>query len=137
MFDEFRRRRLHAPAAVPARCHRAARVDALVPEPNAILINEGDSTDSLYIVLSGRVRAYASSHEGREVVLSEYGPGEYFGELSLDGGKRSASVKALEACSCCVVQGSETAPVPGRASRLRAAPDAQADRAWCGASPTR
>jgi len=73
----------------------------------AILINEGDSTDSLYIVLSGRVKAYASSEDGREVVLTEYGPGEYFGELSLDGARRSASVKALEACSCRVVQGSE------------------------------
>jgi len=74
---------------------------------NAILINEGDSTDSLYIVLSGRVKAYASSEDGREVVLTEYGPGEYFGELSLDGARRSASVKALEPCTCRVVQGSE------------------------------
>ncbi len=73
----------------------------------SILINEGDSTDSLYIVLSGRVRAYASSSDGRELVLTEYGPGEYFGELSLDGDKRSASVRALEACSCRVVQGWE------------------------------
>ena len=74
---------------------------------HAILINEGDTTDSLYIVLSGRVKVYASSDEGREVVLAEYGPGEYFGELSLDGEKRSASIKAIEACSCRIVQGSE------------------------------
>jgi CRP/FNR family transcriptional regulator, cyclic AMP receptor protein len=73
----------------------------------AILINEGDSTDSLYIVLSGRVKAYASSDEGREVVLTEYGPGEYFGELSIDGARRSASIKAMEPCSCRVVQGTE------------------------------
>lgn len=74
---------------------------------NTILINEGDTTDSLYIVLSGRVKVYASSDDGREVVLTEYGPGEYFGELSMDGEKRSASIKALEACSCRIVQGSE------------------------------
>jgi len=74
---------------------------------NAILINEGDSTDSIYIVLSGRVKAYASSEDGREVVLTDYGPGEYFGELSLDGARRSASVKAIEPCTCRVVQGSE------------------------------
>ncbi|MEJ8849212.1 Crp/Fnr family transcriptional regulator [Variovorax rhizosphaerae] len=72
-----------------------------------ILINEGDTTDSLYIVLSGRVKVYASSDEGRDVVLTEYGPGEYFGELSLDGAKRSASIKAMEPCTCRVVQGSE------------------------------
>jgi len=72
-----------------------------------ILINEGDTTDSLYIMLSGRVKVYASSDEGRDVVLTEYGPGEYFGELSLDGAKRSASIKAMEPCTCRVVQGSE------------------------------
>lgn len=75
--------------------------------PHAILINEGDTTDSLYIVLSGRVKVYASSDDGREVVLTEYGPGEYFGELSIDGDRRSASIKALETCRCRVVQGSD------------------------------
>jgi CRP/FNR family cyclic AMP-dependent transcriptional regulator len=53
------------------------------------------------------VKVYASSEEGRDVVLTEYGPGEYFGELSLDGAKRSASIKAMEPCTCRVVQGSE------------------------------
>jgi len=91
-----------------------ALLDAISPHglirsfpPQAILINEGDSTDSLYIVLSGRVKVYASSEDGREVVLTEYGPGEYFGELAIDGEKRSASIKALEACTCRVVQGTE------------------------------
>ena len=74
-----------------------------------ILLNEGDSGGSLYIVLAGRLRAYASSPEGRDVVLSEHGPGEYVGELSLDGATRSASVKTLEATTCCVVQASQLA----------------------------
>lgn len=89
-------------------------LDAIAPHgqtrsfpAQAILINEGDATDSLYIVLSGRVKVYASSDDGRELVLTEYGPGSYFGELSLDGERRSASIKAIEACSCRVVQGSE------------------------------
>jgi CRP/FNR family cyclic AMP-dependent transcriptional regulator len=73
----------------------------------AILINEGDTTDSLYIVLSGRVKVYTSSDDGRDFVLTEYGPGEYFGELTIDGEKRSASIKAVEACTCRIVQGSE------------------------------
>ncbi|MBT2323986.1 Crp/Fnr family transcriptional regulator [Variovorax paradoxus] len=91
-----------------------ALLDAIAPHgltrsfaAQAILINEGDTTDSLYILLSGRVKVYASSDDGREVVLAEYGPGEYFGELSIDGERRSASIKALEPCSCRVVQGSE------------------------------
>lgn len=72
---------------------------------NSILINEGDTSDSLYIVLNGRLRVYASSESGREVVLAEHGPGEYLGELALDGDKRSVSVKTLEATTCCVVPG--------------------------------
>jgi len=89
-------------------------LDAIAPRghtrsfpAHAILINEGDTTDSLYIVLSGRVKTYASSDDGREVILAEYGPGEYFGELSIDGEKRSASIKAIEACCCRLVPGSE------------------------------
>ena len=89
-------------------------LDAIAPHgvvrsfpAQAILINEGDATDSLYVVLSGRVKVYASSEDGRELVLSEYGPGSYFGELSLDGERRSASIKAIEACTCRVVQGAQ------------------------------
>jgi CRP/FNR family cyclic AMP-dependent transcriptional regulator len=74
---------------------------------HAILINEGDRADTLYIVLSGRLRAYSSADNGREVVLGEHGPGEYLGELSLDGEPRSVSVKTLEPCACCLVQGAE------------------------------
>ena len=74
---------------------------------HAILVNEGDTASSLYIVLSGRLKVYASSDEGRQVVLADLGPGDYFGELSLDGGERSASVVALEPTSCVVVAGAE------------------------------
>jgi CRP/FNR family cyclic AMP-dependent transcriptional regulator len=71
---------------------------------NTILIQEGDRSSALYIVLSGKVQAYASSEQGREVVLAEYGPGQYFGELALDGGDRAASVKTVEPTTCCVIQ---------------------------------
>jgi CRP/FNR family cyclic AMP-dependent transcriptional regulator len=74
---------------------------------SAILINEGDQTDSLYILLSGRVKVYSSADSGREIILGELGPGEYLGELSLDGAKRSASVMTLEPTVCCVVQGAQ------------------------------
>jgi len=74
---------------------------------HAILINEGDTTDSLYILLAGRLKVYVSSDDGRDMVLAEIAPGEYLGELSLDHEKRSASVQAIEPCTCCVVQGAQ------------------------------
>ena len=85
----------------------ALRGNARSFRANAILISEGDVGDTLYIVLSGRIRTYASSAEGRDVVLGDYGPGEYLGELALDGGLRSASAKTTEATTCRVVQGAE------------------------------
>ena len=70
---------------------------------NAVLINEGDLGDSLYIVLSGRVKVYSSNAAGREVVIAFHGPGEYLGEMSLDGSPRSASVVTLEPTTCALV----------------------------------
>jgi CRP/FNR family cyclic AMP-dependent transcriptional regulator len=72
----------------------------------SILINEGDSSDSIYILLGGRVKVYSTNPEGKEVVIATHGAGEYIGELSLDGGVRSASVMTLEPTTCSVVSGS-------------------------------
>ena len=63
---------------------------------NVIVVNEGDDTDSLYVLLSGRVKVFCTGDDGREVVLDTMQAGDYFGELVLDGGPRSASVMTLE-----------------------------------------
>ena len=73
----------------------------------AVLVNEGDQSDALFIVLTGRVKVYGASADGREVVYNTHGPGEYFGEMSLDGQPRSASVMTLEPTSCVVVPGAQ------------------------------
>ena len=69
----------------------------------AVVVNEGDETDSLYVVLSGRVKAYVSEEDGREAVVNTIGAGDYFGELVLDGGPRSASIMTLEPCRFLVI----------------------------------
>ena len=68
-----------------------------------MLIHDGDVGDSLYIILSGRVKVYASNEEGKEVVIDFHGPGEYVGEMSLDGAPRSASVMTTEPTTCAIV----------------------------------
>src|SRR6187549_4152527 len=70
---------------------------------NTVLINEGDVGDSLYVVLSGRVKVYSSNEAGREFIIDFHGPGEYVGEMSLDGAPRSASVMTVEPTTCAVV----------------------------------
>ena len=63
---------------------------------NTIIVTEGDKTDSLYVILEGRVKVFVSDDNGNEVLLLTQEPGEYFGELVLDEGPRSASVMTLE-----------------------------------------
>lgn len=61
-----------------------------------IVVSEGDETDSLYVILSGRVKVFVGDEAGNEIVLGTQGSGEYFGEMALDGGPRSASVMTTE-----------------------------------------
>ncbi len=75
--------------------------------PQAVLVSEDDRSDALYVILSGRVKVYGSDEEGREVVYSTLAAGDYFGEMTLDGGPRSASVLTLVATRCAVVPGAE------------------------------
>jgi CRP/FNR family transcriptional regulator, cyclic AMP receptor protein len=76
----------------------------------AIIVTEGDDSDSLYVMISGKARVFVADDKGREVQLNQLGVGEYFGEVTLDGGPRSASVMALEDCRCAVVKRAELTP---------------------------
>jgi CRP/FNR family cyclic AMP-dependent transcriptional regulator len=71
---------------------------------NTLIMCEGDRSDSLYIVLSGKVKVFLSDEEGKEVTLNIQGPGEYFGELAmLDEAPRSASVVTVDETRLAVV----------------------------------
>lgn len=74
---------------------------------HAVLVTEDDRSDALFVIVAGRVKVYGSRADGREVVYATHGAGEYFGEMSLDGGPRSASVVTLEPTTCAVVPGAE------------------------------
>jgi CRP/FNR family cyclic AMP-dependent transcriptional regulator len=63
---------------------------------NVVVVNEGDDSDSLYLILAGKVKIYLSDDSGKQMYLDIKGPGEYFGEMALDAGKRSASVMSIE-----------------------------------------
>lgn len=84
----------------------------------SIVVSEGDETDSVYVVLSGKMRVFVSDENGREVQLNQIGPGEYFGEITLDGGPRSASVMAVEDCRCAVVKRAELTPLMERSPQF-------------------
>jgi CRP/FNR family cyclic AMP-dependent transcriptional regulator len=71
---------------------------------NTIVVSEGDETDAVFFILSGRIKIYLSDAAGKEVVINIQGPGDYFGEMSLEPGGRSASVMTLEASRIAVVK---------------------------------
>jgi CRP/FNR family transcriptional regulator, cyclic AMP receptor protein len=61
-----------------------------------IVVLEKESGAALFVIISGKVKVVRTDEEGREVILSMFGPGEFFGEMSLlDGLARSASVVAV------------------------------------------
>ena len=70
---------------------------------NSVFITEGDSSDSLFVVLKGKVKVFVSDNEGHEMILDTHGPGEYVGEMAMDGNPRSASVMTLEPTTFSVV----------------------------------
>jgi len=70
----------------------------------ALVLDEGDRGDALLIVLAGELRAFTNSDTGRHVTYGLYGPGEYLGEMGLDGGTRMASVEALSETTCAYVE---------------------------------
>src|SRR3954462_8823635 len=70
---------------------------------NTVFITEGDSSDSVFVILSGRVKVFISDAEGHEMILDTQGPGEYVGEMALDGKPRSASVMPPDPSSFAVI----------------------------------
>jgi len=64
-------------------------------EAGEVLFREGDAGDSLYVVVTGRVRILAGA-PGSERALRDFGPGELLGEMALlTGEPRTATVVAV------------------------------------------
>ncbi len=72
------------------------------------LFHEGDSGESLHVVIEGLVKLSVASPDGREMLLATVRPMEAFGELSLvDGGPRSTSAVAVEETTVLVLRRSD------------------------------
>jgi CRP/FNR family transcriptional regulator, cyclic AMP receptor protein len=64
---------------------------------HSIILFEDDPGDALYVVVTGQVKVVLIGEDGREVILSVLGSGDFFGEMSLiDDEPRSAHVIAME-----------------------------------------
>lgn len=63
----------------------------------SVIVSQADTGDALFVLVRGRVKVVLYGEKGREVILSTFRPGEFFGEMALlDGQPRSANVIAIE-----------------------------------------
>ena len=85
----------------------AERGDVRRVRRSEMVIEEGDVSESLFILLVGQLKVFTRDDRGREVIYNTLYPGEVLGEMFLDGGLRSASVKALTDAECLEVRGNE------------------------------
>lgn len=68
------------------------RIDAWVAEPGAVIINEGEGSDTVFVIVRGTVRI-----ERGGAVVATMGPDSFFGEMALVTKRpRTASVVAEE-----------------------------------------
>jgi CRP/FNR family transcriptional regulator, cyclic AMP receptor protein len=75
----------------------AAASQEITLRRNDVAFTEDDPPDAMYVVRSGRIAMANTSIDGRESVMALMEAGDLFGEMPLlDGGKRSASARALE-----------------------------------------
>jgi CRP/FNR family transcriptional regulator, cyclic AMP receptor protein len=74
----------------------------------AIVLEEDSSANSMFVIVSGKIRVSVTGYEGREAILAMMGPSDYFGEMSvIDGEPRSASVYAVEPTELLVLRREE------------------------------
>jgi CRP/FNR family transcriptional regulator, cyclic AMP receptor protein len=69
-----------------------------------VVFTRGDPSNTLFVVISGRVKVVVRSADGGELTLTIIQPGGVFGELGIaDGGPRSADADALDECQLLLV----------------------------------
>jgi CRP/FNR family transcriptional regulator, cyclic AMP receptor protein len=81
----------------------AAQGDLRRYRKGTIVIAEGDVGDTMFIILSGQVKAVSVDASDKEITYGVFDTGEYFGEMALDGAPRSSDVITLQATTCAVI----------------------------------
>ena len=75
----------------------ASVVEDKVYKRGELIFSEGEEGIGFYIIISGQVKIFKLSQEGKEQILHIFGPGEPIGEVAVFAGKRfPANATALE-----------------------------------------
>ena len=73
----------------------ASRTQRRSLQAEETFIREGERSEELYLILSGKVKVYLSAPNGKKHVVDIRGAGQYVGEMMLDDKPRSASVRTI------------------------------------------
>ena len=77
-------------------------------ERNSLLYLPTDRSDAILLLVSGRVKIYHITGEGKQALLAIIDPGEVFGELAvIDSGQREEFAEAMETSKVVLIPGSE------------------------------
>src|SRR5882724_11906250 len=66
-------------------------METLDCETGTFLFRAGDSGDAMYVIEHGKVRICVQAADGHQVTLTEFGRGDFFGEMALLGGQRRSA----------------------------------------------
>jgi CRP/FNR family cyclic AMP-dependent transcriptional regulator len=73
-----------------------ARAEVRTLPGETTFIREGERADSLFLILSGKVKVYLTDAQGKKFVVDIRSTGQYVGEMMLDDKPRSASVRTID-----------------------------------------
>ena len=94
--------------------------------PGVYVIEQGEPADALYLILNGTADALLEQPGGRLTPLSRMRAGDFFGELGLVAGQRTAHVVARESLTCLVLSRTPVRPYAGRGVGASGAADVPA-----------
>ena len=110
---------LFAPISSRAINRLTARAAVIDLAKGGVVVEEGDRSPFLYIVLSGRCQSTMLLADGSEQILDIYSPGDTFGERALLSADRSwTTVKVITDCTLLRIDGEDVLQVMKRNYKL-------------------
>lgn len=84
--------------------HLAKRMVERTYDAGKAIVSQDQGGEGFFIIVSGKAEAFRERSDGAKVVVNNFGPTDYFGELALlDDGLRTASVITTEPTTCLVL----------------------------------
>lgn len=102
--EVLRRTTIFRRLTVEDRQRLAAVSDVRRYDKGALLFREGDASDQLYTVVSGRVKVFKTTPRGADLILEIFGPGDPVGAVAVyEGRPYPASAITLEPTTCLLI----------------------------------